>query len=157
MLWRIPIRKPRIPGSHNKAVLLTWFHAAFPSRSPSGYKSSSPFTVTVSFRILTGFSFAHPTGCNLIAITFVHINSTWIFIFYHIIIKMSSFLSYYSRIYVKIFPLLLVCFQKFIYNKHTYSPYMFLIYNALFLHKSEKPLPHIISVCKEKASQSFIC
>lgn len=73
MLWRIPIRKPRIPGSHNKAVLLTWFHAAFPSRSPSGYKSSSPFTVTVSFRILTGFSFAHPTGCNLIIITFAHI------------------------------------------------------------------------------------
>ena len=32
-----------------------------------------PFTVTVSFRILTGFSFAHPTGCNLIIITFAHI------------------------------------------------------------------------------------
>ena len=73
LLLRIQIRRPRILDLTIRQF--SWLGSTLLSLPgfPVVFKNSSPFTVTVSFRILTGFSFAHPTGRNLIAITFVHI------------------------------------------------------------------------------------
>ena len=64
-------RRPKIPrqGSSPDFDHRCFSLPGFPVVS----EKQLPYTVTVSLRILTGFSFAHPTGCNLIVITFAHI------------------------------------------------------------------------------------
>lgn len=143
MLWRIQIRKPRTLESRNKAVLLTWFHAAFPSRSPSGYKSSSPFTVTVSFRILTGFSFVHPTGRNLIAITFVHIR--FYLVTYSFTTK-SQNCQDCCRTNYDASPASVSYFQHTPFNIHAhyawfYMIYVFYLWYSDFLQHKSSPFP----------------
>ena len=64
-----------------KAVLLTSIIAVSPFPVSQWFlKNSSPYTVTVSLRILTGFSFAHQVRCNLCVITLHIFNSDILFL-----------------------------------------------------------------------------
>ncbi len=64
-----------------KAVLLTSIIAVFSLPSfPVVSEKQLPYTVTVSLRILTGFSFAHQVRCNLCVITLHIFNSDILFL-----------------------------------------------------------------------------
>ena len=64
-----------------KAVLLTSIIAVSPLPGfPVVSEKQLPYTVTVSLRILTGFSFAHQVRCNLCVITLHIFNSDILFL-----------------------------------------------------------------------------
>ena len=63
-------RRPEIPRQRSSPDLV---RRSSPFPVSQWFRKQLPYTVTVSFRILTGFPFAHPLGCNLNVITLAHI------------------------------------------------------------------------------------
>ena len=63
-----------------KAVLLTSIIAVSPFPVSQWALKQFPYTVTASFRTLTGFSFAHQVRCNLCVITLHIFNSDILFL-----------------------------------------------------------------------------
>lgn len=122
---------------HAKAVLLTSVNAASPSRFSQWALKQLPYTVTASFRILTGFSFAHPTGCNLIAITFVHIRFYLVTYFLpqnHKIVKIAVGRFRVFSLYLSvIFSILILIFMHIF---HDFIWFMFFIYSIMISYNS---------------------